>query len=359
MFLKRVISALLIIFISALLGGLAALALVSPSEDIYVTDDARVLTEATRQDIISANLDLEELGNGAQLVIVTVEYLGGMYADEYAMRLFNDWGVGNADADNGMLLLLATREGKGWLTVGTGLSGIFTDRVAEDMLNTYLWPEFDAGNFDAAVRSICEALFSWYVDYYGIDTGGSVGVPAPPSPLPQPPVGGGYYQPETTYSSSGSGIVATFWVFVLIIVIIMVFSAIGSDRRRYRAYHMHMGIPMPRYHWWYMWGPRRPYRVWYHNNWRGPRGPGGFGGPRGPGGFGGGSGGGGRSGGLGGGSGSSGRSGGFGGLGGLGGSGRSGGLGGLGGSGRGGSFGGGSRGGGFGGGRGFGGGGRR
>ena len=347
-----------------------ALALVSPSDEFFVTDDAGVLTEATRQDIISANYDLMEKCLGAQIVIVTVRYLNGMPSDEYATRLFNDWGVGAGEANNGMLLLLATEEFKGWLAVGDGISGAFSDRMATDYLDKYFWDDVDERRYDAAVRSICEALFSWYSSYYGVNqagqgSGSNAPAPSPAFPRTDQPVpvqaqpGGG------NSSGSGSGrFLFVFWLFIFLIVIIIIASAAGADRRRHRSYYVHMGMPVPRYHWWYMWGRPRPYRVWYNrNHWRGgprgprgPRGPGGFGGPGAPPRSGGGggtrSGGGGRSGGSGGfggggfsgggGGGRSGGSGGFGGFGGGGGGGRSGGgFGGFGGGGGGGRSGGG------------------
>ena len=354
---KLFVTAFLAIFIAASLITPCALALVSPSAAFYVTDNAGVLSEVTRQDIISANIDLEEKCQGAQIIIVTVSYLDGIPSDEYATRLFNDWGVGASAANNGMLLLLGTEELKGWLVVGAGISGAFNGKMIEEYLDTYFWPDVDARNFDAAVRNICEALFSWYAGYYGVNQGGNIYDPAPPTatigrPIPEP-------QPSDNvsnyYGYSFNFGILIFWLFFIIIIVIIIAAAAGSDRSRHRAYYVHMGMPIPRYHWWYMWGPPRPHRVWYHNHWRGPRGPGGHGGfggpPRGPGGSGRPGGGSGFSGG------SSGRSGGgFGGFGGGGGGRSGGGFGGFGGGG------GGHSGGGFGGGGGGfsgGGGGRR
>ena len=352
---KLLVSAILIILISTSVVSPGALAILMPGEDYYVTDDAGVLTDVTRNDIISANIDLEQKCQGAQIVIVTIAYLDGTPSDEYATRLFNEWGVGPSGANNGMLLLLVTEELKGWLVVGEGIRGIWNDAKIDNYLETHFWPDVDARRFDTAVRNICEALFSWYADYYGVyNQGGqsdsnSMPIPAyPPNAIPTPyPYTYEYvYNPGIRFS----GFIVVFWLFVVFIILIVIISAVNSDRRRYRAYYTHMGMPMPRYHWWYMWGPWRPYRVWYHNHWRGgPRGPGGPGGPRGPGGFGGPP------------RGSGGNSGGFGGFGG-GGSGRSGGgFGGFGGFGGGGGHSGGGFGGGFGGGGGFsgGGGGRR
>ncbi|MCL2152912.1 MAG: TPM domain-containing protein, partial [Oscillospiraceae bacterium] len=304
---KYFIIVLLVAFSFVFATGPGALALVSPSSDYYVTDAANVLSQVTKQDIINSNVDLEQQCNGAQIVIVTVEYLEGMKSDEYATRLFNDWGVGDGKANNGMLLLLATEELKGWLAVGAGIAGVFTDAMVENYLDAYFWPEVDARRYDNAVRNICEALFSWYADYYGVNQGN---VQSGSNNNAPPTVGNGsrepgydqgyqqnYQQPPRTNvgSNVGSSIVSCLSVIPVLlfifgfIVLIVFISAIG-DRRRYRSYHTYMGMPPPRYHWWYMWG-HRPYRTWHnphhHHYHGGPRGRGGFGGPHGRGGFGG------------------------------------------------------------------------
>ena len=292
---KIVITALIIlVLMSAVAPGV--LALVSKSAEYYVTDAAGVLTAQTRQDIINANLDLEEKCQGSQLVIVTVKYLDGIPADEYAVRLHGDWGVGSRDGDNGMLLLLATEEFKGWLSVGAGLRGAFTDQMAEKYLDEYFWDEVDARNYDTAVRNIFQALYSWYADYYGVYLSGDSQeyVPAPGTPtlgrpIPEP-------APTASVNNSRNRVnvgAIVFWFFFILIIILIIAAVAGADRRRHSAYYVNMGIPVPRYHWWYMWGPRRPYRVWYRSSRhyrggpRGPRGPGGYGGHRGPGGRGG------------------------------------------------------------------------
>jgi len=249
------------------------MAFVQQSEDFFVTDSANVLTEATRNDIIDSNIGLMDECQGAQIVIVTIRYLEGMYADEYAARLFNDWQVGSGDADNGMLLLLVTEELKGGLVVGAGISGSFTNKMIDEYLSKHFWPEVDARNFDTAVRNICEVLFTWYARHYSIDLGGQ--------PSPQP----GYDAP-----GQWSSAVVFFAVLVMLIIIFSLMSA-GSDRRRHRMYYTHLGMPVPPYHWWFIWG-RRPYRTWYNtryhqNYWRGGRPPGSSGGGRSGGGFGG------------------------------------------------------------------------
>jgi uncharacterized protein len=288
------ITALLVLML-ALSLAVPALAVVAQSQEYYVTDDAGVLSDGIEKDIISANEDLEQKCDGAQIVVVTVRYLDGMPSDEYAMQLFNDWGVGSAEKNNGMLLLLATEEKKGWLTVGAGITGSFTNNMADDYLNEYFWPDVDRGQYETAVSKVLEELFSWYADYYNVNNG----APATGN------AGGNYnnsyssnnngwtYDNGYYYSNNGYGYSffagAFVWILIVLVIIIIFVAAVAGDRRRYRAYYTHMGMPMPTYYPWFIW-MGGPHRHWWYGpggpGWRGPGGPGGpggFGGPGGPG----------------------------------------------------------------------------
>ena len=156
---KRPVS-LALVLILAVTVGVSALAVVEQSDDFYVADYANVLSDLTKSDIISANVDMEAQCSGAQIVVVTVKSLEGMYSDEYAMTLFNSWGVGNAEENNGMLLLVAPSENRAWLTVGIGIQGAFPTSMVDDYFDSYFWVLFDAGDNDAAVRNMLEPLFS-------------------------------------------------------------------------------------------------------------------------------------------------------------------------------------------------------
>lgn len=287
---KRLISALFVLML-ALALAVPALAVVEQSDAYYVADYAGVLSDEIEQKIISSNVDLEQKCKGAQIVVVTVEYLEGIPSDEYAMQLFNDWGVGSKTENNGMLLLLSTEEKKGWLTIGYGISGSFTNQMAEDYLNRYFWPDVDRGRYETAVSKVLEELFSWYADYYEVNND------APVTVNPGGNYSGGTYYGGYYRSYGGSFLAGAFvWIVIVLVIIIIFVASVSADRRRYRAYYTHLGMPVPRYYPWFIWVG--PHRHWWYGpggpGWRGgprgprgPRGPGSFGGGRSGGGFGG------------------------------------------------------------------------
>lgn len=166
---KKFISLLFAFLICFTVCGSAS-ALVSQSESFYVADSADVLSDSTEQMIINYNGALEQQCNGAQIAVVTVKYLDGMYCDEYAYQLFNDWGVGSAQYNNGMLLLLATEENKAWLAYGLGLNGRLDENTVDDMLEDHFWSKFDRGRYDEAVTELFMELLEWYDDEYSAQT---------------------------------------------------------------------------------------------------------------------------------------------------------------------------------------------
>ncbi|MDR1060804.1 MAG: TPM domain-containing protein, partial [Clostridiales bacterium] len=265
--------------------------LLEATPEFYVADNAGVLTSATKENIIDSNSDadngLEALCDGAQIVVVTIKYLDdGMKSDEYAKQLFSDWGVGSSSANNGMLLLLVTEEKKGWLEVGSGIRSYWPEDTIDSYLNDYFWDDVDAGRYDAAVNNILEPLFSWYADHYRVnpepDSGNSAaaggnagndgnGGNAEGYGDAGRPQGGS--SGRSSSGSSGSGFAAV--LVIVFIIALWVLIAASLDRRRYHGYYRDLGGPMPRYHFWYMWGGVRPHRSWHrhhHHYGGGPRG---------------------------------------------------------------------------------------
>lgn len=262
---RKIIS---VIFILLLISALTAnaFAIVGPSSEFYSADYANVLSSETEEMIINYNGSLEQQCSGAQIVVVTVRYLDGMYCDDYAYQLFNDWGVGSAQYNNGVLLLLATEEGKAWLATGYGISGSLD---ADQMLDRYFWDDFDSGNFDKAVTKLFKALLEWFDDNYSASTASSAATQ-----------NYDYYPNSSQYSyqshsNSGSGLRTV----VIILIILVLLNGRSSGRGR-----SGIGSWLP---WALLFSSRnRGNNYSSYDDWnrRGPRGPGGFGGGSGHGG---------------------------------------------------------------------------
>ena len=256
--------------------GVSAYAVVDKSDSFYVADYANVLSADTEQRICDYNGALEQQCNGAQIVVVTVDYLDGMYCDDYAYELFNSWGVGSSEYNNGMLLLLAVQENKAWLAYGLGLNSVLSSQSVDDMLDEYFWTDFDNGDYDSAVTKLFNALLKWYDDEYSSSVANAGSVQTNNS-YPSGSSNSGHYN---TYGVSYA-IRRIVRIGITVLILLAIFGGNGRGRGG--------GSWLP---WLLLFSSRGNRRGWHDWDDRPPRGSGGFGGGGGRGGFGGGFGGG-------------------------------------------------------------------
>lgn len=105
-----------------------------PTNDIYVVDSAHMLDKKTTNEILKTSRDLDSK-YGAQLVVVTVNSIGDDSIVDYANGLFREYGIGNKEKNNGVLLLIAKDQRKMRIEVGYGLEGQITDSRAGEILD--------------------------------------------------------------------------------------------------------------------------------------------------------------------------------------------------------------------------------
>lgn len=155
--------ALLPLWLAALLLALGTAAHAQdypPRPDGPVYDGAGILSPAT-----VAQLDSELRAYNAQtgraIIVATVPSLGGASIESYATTLYTDkWGIGGAERDAGLLLLIAPNERKMRIEVGYGLHGWFGGIMAGRVINDVIAPRFKEGNFDAGVTDGVAAILA-------------------------------------------------------------------------------------------------------------------------------------------------------------------------------------------------------
>ncbi|GHE80892.1 hypothetical protein GCM10019059_43730 [Camelimonas fluminis] len=122
-----------------------------------VVDAAHILDAATRERI-SARLAAYEAKTSDQVVVATVPSLDGLPIEDYANRLFRQWGLGTREKNNGALLLVAPRERKVRIEVGYGVEGGLTDAIASVIINSAIIPKFRQGDFSGGVEAGANAV---------------------------------------------------------------------------------------------------------------------------------------------------------------------------------------------------------
>ncbi len=117
----------------------------------WVSDVAEVLDEATEQrldariDTLHADLDVE-------IAVVTVQQVTGT-PEDFATDLFAHWGIGDADTDNGLLVLLVTGERRLEMQTGHGLEGGLPDEWLRTMQVSTMVPHFQREAYGTGIEA--------------------------------------------------------------------------------------------------------------------------------------------------------------------------------------------------------------
>ena len=104
-------------------------------QDIYLVDDAGMVTDEDKKTLLTAGRELDEK-TGAQIIVVTMNTLGGENLEDYANHLFRAWGIGDKQKNNGVLLLIVKEDRKFRIEVGYGLESTITDGFVGEILDS-------------------------------------------------------------------------------------------------------------------------------------------------------------------------------------------------------------------------------
>jgi uncharacterized protein len=132
-------------------------ALAVPPNHGRVNDHAGVLSSQACIAIDGMLADLERT-DSTQVMVLTVPSLEGDSLEDFALRVFQTWGIGQKGLDNGVLLLIAEKERKIRIEVGYGLESRLTDLKAGRIIGNVIAPEFKQGRFDLGVIAGVSAI---------------------------------------------------------------------------------------------------------------------------------------------------------------------------------------------------------
>jgi uncharacterized protein len=124
-----------------------------------VVDTAELLSPDEEQ-ALTARLEALEQQSTRQLVVATVPDLRGYPIEDYANRLFRHWQLGQADANNGVLLLVAVAERRVRIEVGYGLEPILTDALSSQIIRNDITPRFRDGDYPGGIEAGADAIIA-------------------------------------------------------------------------------------------------------------------------------------------------------------------------------------------------------
>jgi uncharacterized protein len=87
----------------------------------------------------------------AEIAVVTVRSLEGQTVEQYALELFNAWGIGKKAQDNGVLVLVAPADRAMRIEVGYELEGVLPDGLAGEIIRTAFIPRFREDDYAGGI----------------------------------------------------------------------------------------------------------------------------------------------------------------------------------------------------------------
>lgn len=168
----RFLAAAVVLALAAV-TALPVLAAPEVDQSKAVIDNADILSADTEDYITRISVSLQE-SCGAQIGVYTVDYVGNSTMEGYAYEVFNAWGLGDADKDNGVLLLMASGEDDYYIMPGAGIESQLTTSMLRTIVDEQLEPNWVKQDYDAGARDTVDALADRLCRIYGVtlDTAG-------------------------------------------------------------------------------------------------------------------------------------------------------------------------------------------
>jgi uncharacterized protein len=142
----------LLVLLLALAAAPARAVTYPPAPEGPVLDQAGLIPDA-QEAALDARLREYTQRTGRAIVVATVPTLEGETIEIYAVRLFEAWGIGGKESDQGLLLLVAPAERKVRIEVGYGLHQYVTDALSGRIIRNAITPRFREGDMAGGIEA--------------------------------------------------------------------------------------------------------------------------------------------------------------------------------------------------------------
>lgn len=129
-----------------------------PSPPRLVNDFTNTLT-AEQKNTLEAKLVAYDDSTSNQIAVIVINSTNDYPIEDVALKILRDWGVGNKNNNNGIVLLVAKDDQLVRIEVGYGLEGAIPDITAGQIIDREILPNFKAGNFYRGLDEATSAIF--------------------------------------------------------------------------------------------------------------------------------------------------------------------------------------------------------
>jgi uncharacterized protein len=122
-----------------------------------VNDYANILTPDQREALEHKLVALDD-STSTQISVVIVPTVSPYTISDYNVELARAWGVGGKQYNNGVVLLIATKDRKLDITTGYGLEGALTDATAKSIIDDVIVPNFKGNDYYRGISQGTDAI---------------------------------------------------------------------------------------------------------------------------------------------------------------------------------------------------------
>jgi len=117
-----------------------------------IHDEAKVLSATFIHQLES---QLKAFGDSTsnQIALLVIRTLDGYPVEQYALEVAEKWKLGQAEKDNGVLMLISLEDRKIRIEVGYGLEGVLPDILANQIIRNEIAPYFRKGDYEGGIQA--------------------------------------------------------------------------------------------------------------------------------------------------------------------------------------------------------------
>lgn len=131
-----------------------------PASKSLVTDYTQTLSTEQVQMLENKLVEFDN-NTSTQIAVVIMQSTGEYDVADYAVRLAQQWGIGNKKYDNGILLLVALKDRAVTIQTGYGVEGAVPDVIAHRIIQNEITPAFRQGDYFRGINQATDALISY------------------------------------------------------------------------------------------------------------------------------------------------------------------------------------------------------
>ncbi len=144
----------------AAVGGLRAAEVIPAKPTRYFNDYALAVRPETAERLNQKLVQLEQETSDQIVVAIYPTMQTETAVDEYCLRIYRSWQIGQKDKNNGAVLFVFLKEHKLWIQTGRGLEGSLPDATCKDITADVIAPRFKAGDVDGGLTVGVDAMIT-------------------------------------------------------------------------------------------------------------------------------------------------------------------------------------------------------